>query len=115
MAGLGMVDSVIAMVGLSLLIGGATAVAWPLSNAVYSDILARMGKKQKHLMGMSSSMINLSFITGPVLAGLMANEIGEQKTMMWMGVLVALVALGLLFVTPKKLHLPQTDMAEWKD
>lgn len=115
MAGLGMIDSITAMVLLSLLIGGATAVAWPLSNAVYSDILARMGKEQKHLMGMSSSMINLSFITGPVLAGLLANEIGEQKTMMWMGVFVAIVALGLLFVTPKKLHVPQHQMAEWKD
>jgi MFS family permease len=74
-----------------------------------------MGKEQKHLMGMSSSMVNLSYITGPVVAGFLANSIGEQKTMMWVGIFVATIALVLLFVTPKKLKLPQMEMAEWKD
>jgi len=115
MALLGNVDSIVAMVLIAFLIGVMTSVAWPLSNAVYSDILARMGKEQKHLMGMSSSMINLSYITGPVIAGLLANNIGEQKTMMWMGVFVAILAVILLLVTPKKLKLPQTEISEWKD
>lgn len=115
MAGMGMVNSIVAMVGLSLLIGGTTAVAWPLVNAVYSDILTRMGKEQKHLMGMSSSMVNLSFITGPVLAGLIANKMGEKMTMMFVGFFVTFIALILLFVTPRKLKLPQVEIAEWKD
>jgi MFS family permease len=115
MAGLGVISSTLGMVLMALLIGAMTSVAWPLSNAVYSDILARMGKEQKHLMGMSSSMVNLSYITGPVIAGFLANEIGEQKTMMWMGLFVSLIAIVLLFVTPKKLKLPQAEMAEWKD
>lgn len=115
MALLGNVDSIVAMVLIAFLIGVMTSVAWPLCNAVYSDILARMGKEQKHLMGMSSSMINLSYITGPVIAGLLANNIGEQKTMMWMGVFVAILAVILLLVTPKKLKLPQTEISEWKD
>jgi MFS family permease len=113
--GLGVVNSIAAMVVLALLIGVMTSVAWPLVNAVYSDILARMGKEQKHLMGMSSSMVNLSYITGPVIAGLLANTLGERKTMMWVGIFVSLIALILLFVTPKKLKLPQSVMAEWKD
>jgi MFS family permease len=115
MAGLGLVTSTAALVILALLIGVVTAVSWPLVNAVYSDILTRMGKEQKHLTGMSSSMVNLSYITGPVVAGFMANVIGEQKTMMYVGLFVTLVAFVLLFVTPKKLKLPQTEIAEWKD
>lgn len=115
MAGLGLVDSTVAMVLLALLIGSTAAVAWPLVNAVYSDIVTRMGKEQKHLMGMENSMVNLSYITGPVIAGLMANEIGEKRTMMYVGMFVAILALVLLFVTPKKLRLPQTEISEWKD
>jgi MFS family permease len=115
MAGLGLVSSVGAMVVMALLVGAMSAVAWPLVNAVYSDIMTRMGKEQKHVTGMANSMINLSYITGPVLTGIMANNIGEQKTMMWMGVFVALIAFILLFVTPKKLKLPQIEIAEWKD
>lgn len=115
MVGLGIFNSVIVMIVLALLVGAMMSIAWPLSSAVYSDILARMGKEQKHLMGMSSSMVNLSYITGPVVAGLLASVLGEKMTMMWIGVFVATVALVLLFVTPKKLRLPQTEMAEWKD
>jgi MFS family permease len=115
MAGLGLISSTLAMVLLALLIGAMTAVAWPLVNAVYSDILTRMGKEQKHMMGMASSMVNLSYITGPVIAGLLANTLGEKMTMMWVGIFVSFIALILLFVTPKKLKLPQAEMAEWKD
>lgn len=112
---LGIVNSAGVTVLMALLIGMATAVAWPLVNAVYSDILARMGKEQKHLTGMSSSMINLSYITGPVIAGLTAQLIGERKTMMCVGLFVILMALVLLVVTPKKIRLPQSEIAEWKE
>jgi len=115
MAAIGFVDSPAAIVFLALLVGVMISMAWTLVSAVYSDILARMGKEQKHLMGMSSSMTNLAYITGPVMAGVMANSIGEKQTMMWIGAAVALAAFVLLFVTPKKLKLPQTEMAEWKD
>jgi MFS family permease len=115
MAGLGLVSVTMELVILALLIGIVSSFAWPMVNAVYSDILARMGREQKHMTGMASSMVNLSYITGPVIAGFAANRIGEQKTMMWMGVFVSLVAVILLIVTPRKLKLPQTEMAEWKD
>lgn len=112
---LGFFESPATMVVLAFLVGSMAAIAWPLVNAVYSDILVRMGKEQKHLTGMASSMINLSYITGPVIAGLLANEIGEKKTMMFVGMFVAFVAFILLFVTPKKLKLPQVEITEWKD
>jgi MFS family permease len=115
MAILGMINSTLGMVLTAFLIGAMTSVAWPLTNAVYSDILARMGKEQKHLMGMSNSMGNLSYITGPVIAGFLAGKIGEQKTMMWVGIMVVVSAVILLFVTPRKLRLPQSEMMEWKD
>lgn len=115
MIGLGLFDSEVAMIALAFLIGSMAAIAWPLVNAVYSDILVRMGKEQKHLTGMASSMINLSYITGPVIAGILANEIGEKKTMMFVGIFVTVIALVLLFVTPRKLKLPQTEISEWKD
>ncbi|HOX96542.1 MAG TPA: MFS transporter [Candidatus Woesebacteria bacterium] len=111
---LGFLTSAATMVFFAFLIGMMIAIAWPLVNAVYSDILARMGKEQKHLTGMSSSMVNLSYITGPVVAGLMSNAIGEQKTMMYIGMFIMVAALLLLLVTPRKLKLPQAEIAEWK-
>jgi len=115
MAGLGLASTTTELVILALLIGIVSSVAWPMVNAVYSDILTRMGREQKHMTGMASSMVNLSYITGPVIAGFLAGIIGEQKTMMWVGIFVSLIAVILLMVTPRKLKLPQVEMAEWKD
>jgi MFS family permease len=115
MAGLGLASTAMELVILALLVGVVSSIAWPLVNAVYSDILTRMGREQKHMTGMAGSMVNLSYITGPVIAGYMANKIGEQATMTWVGIFVFLVAVVLLLVTPRKLKLPQTEITSWKE
>ena len=112
--GLGLDGGPVIMVLLALAIGVVTSIAWPMVDAVYSDICARMGKEERHMMGLSSSTVNLSYITGPVAAGFLASRIGEAKTMMWIGVFVALVAVTLLFVTPLKLRLPQKEIKSWE-
>lgn len=110
----GITSSVEVLILISLLIGATTSVAWPLVDAVYSDISNRMGKEQKHMMGLSSSTVNLSYIIGPVVAGLFSSKIGEPKTMMTMGIFVLVVSVILLLITPKKLKLPQKEMKTWE-
>ena len=113
MIGFGLTNSVFVLIAISFLIGVLTSVAWPLVDAVYSDISNRMGREQKHMMGLSSSTVNMSYITGPVIAGYIAQNIGESKTMMWVGVFVVLVSVVLLLVTPKKLRLPKKEIETW--
>jgi len=112
--GLGMNGSTLIMVGLALMIGVASAIAWPLVDAVYSDIQNRMGREQKHVIGISSSTVNLSYITGPVVAGFLSSKIGEEKTLMIIGLFVVIVSVILLIVTPKKLRLPQNEIKKWE-
>lgn len=112
---LGFKESLYVMLLLSFLIGISLSIAWPMVDAVYSDILARMGKERKHMIGLSSSTVSVAYIAGPVTAGFIASLVGERMTFAVVGVLVVLVAIILLFVTPKKLRLPQVEMAEWKD
>lgn len=112
--GLGLGGSVCWLVFLSLLIGVATSFSWPLVEAVYSDILSRMGREQKHMMGLSNSTYNVSYIIGPVIAGLLSNSIGEIGTMKYLGIMVVFVSVILLVVTPKKLKLPQSEIKQWK-
>jgi MFS family permease len=109
----GVTGSVYVLILVAFIIGILTAVAWPLVDAVYSDISSRMGREQKHMMGLSSSTVNLSYITGPVIAGLLASRVGEARTMMYIGIFVVLISIILLMVTPKKLKLPQKDIAQW--
>ncbi len=90
------------------------SVTYPLTDAVYSDIVSRMGRERKHLIGLSSSMISLAYIVGPVLAGIITSQVGERSTFVTMGVMMSVVSLFLLVVTPKKLKLPQQEIETWE-
>lgn len=90
------------------------SVSYPLIDAVYSDIVSRMGRERKHLIGLSASMISLSYIVGPVLAGWIASQVGESMTFVVMGVAMAAVSIMLLILTPRKLRLPQVEIASWE-
>jgi len=98
---------------LVLLIATSLSVTYPMVDAVYSDILARMGRKRKHLIGLSNSTISISYIIGPSLAGYVAEQIGEKLTFSVLGILTFFVAAFLFFTTPKKLHLPQRIIKMW--
>ena len=89
------------------------STAFPLTDAVYSDIVARMGRERKHLIGLSRSTISIAYIVGPVFAGFIAGIAGERLTFSLVGVIVIAVSAILLFTTPRKLKLPQTDLQKW--
>lgn len=115
LACLGFGESVLLLLSLSFLTGVALAIAWPMVDAVYSDILARMGTERKHMVGLSSSTTSLAYIIGPVTAGFISSRVGERLTFVVIGVTVFMIAIILLIVTPRKLRLPQNEIAEWKD
>lgn len=112
---LGLREGLWSMLLLSFLTGVALSVAWPMVDAVYSDILARMGTERKHMVGLSSSTTSLAYIIGPITAGFISSRVGERMTFVVMGALTVVVAIVLLFSTPRKLRLPQAEMSEWKD
>lgn len=89
------------------------AIALPLVEAVYSDVIARMGIERKHLVGLSASAISLAYIIGPAISGLIANYLQEKNTIAAIGIIAAIVSLVLLFITPKKLRLPESEIAKW--
>lgn len=95
------------------LASSALAICYPLLEGVYTDILGRLGSEKKDMIGLTGSVINLSYIIWPVFAGLIASKVGERLTFFWLGVIVLTVSIILLLVTPKKLKLPQTEIKTW--
>ena len=112
---LGITDSLWLLLLASLATGVMLSVAWPMMEAVYSDIVARMGRERKHMMGLSNSTTSVAYIIGPVTAGWLASQMGERMTFVVIGLGTVVIATILLFVTPKKLKLPQAEIQEWKD
>lgn len=88
-------------------------LSWPLVDAVYSDFAVRMKKGRKHMIGMSSSTLSLAYIIGPILAGSLAGHVGEVESFAWIGGGVMVVAGVLLFITPRKIRLPEKDIETW--
>jgi MFS family permease len=94
----------------SLMLG----VTYPLIDAVYSDIVARMGRERKHLVGLSNSTSSLAYIIGPIIAGLITRFVGSKLTFVVAGIATLIIAIILMFITPKKLKLPQTEIKTWE-
>lgn len=92
----------------------ALSVCYPLLEGVYTDIVARMGKEKNDLIGLTSSVVNVSYIIWPPVVGVVAGVIGERLTFSFVGILVVIVSVVLLFVTPKKLRLPQEEIKTWE-
>lgn len=91
----------------------ALSICYPLIEGVYSDVVARMGKERKEMIGLTSSVVNISYVVWPPIAGLITSRVGERMTFGVVGAMTVLVAVILLFVTPKKLRLPQEEIKSW--
>jgi MFS family permease len=89
-------------------------LAWPLLDAVYTDLMDRMGREQVHMMGLRSASYSLAFVVGPIFCGWLATEVGELSSFVYMGWIMVAVSLTLLMVTPRKLNLPQQQIQTWE-
>jgi MFS family permease len=106
-------DAIYWQLSMVLLASAALSICYPLLEGVYTDIVARMGKEKKDMIGLTSSVVNVSYVIWPPVVGVVAGLIGERLTFSFVGVLVVVVSLILLFVTPKKLRLPQKEINKW--
>jgi len=112
--GLAVSNTIYWQLSMVLLSSAALSICYPLLDGVYTDIVARMGKEKKDLIGLTSSVVNVSYVVWPPVVGVVAGLIGERLTFSFVGGLVVVVAVILLFVTPKKLRLPQTEIKTWE-
>lgn len=90
------------------------SISYPLLEGVYTDILVRMGKEKKEMIGLTSSIVNIAYVVWPPIAGFLAMKVGERMTFSLVGAMTVVVAVILLFVTPKKLRLPQEEIRTWE-
>ena len=114
LAAIGFSGSIPWQLAIICLSSSALAVCYPLLGAVYSDLISRMGSEKKDMIGLTNSVTNLSYIIWPTFAGIITASVGERMTFSYLGIGVFVVAVILLFVTPRKLKLPQTEIHTWE-
>ena len=113
LAGIGISENLSWQLAVVCLSSCALAISYPLLGGVYSDIISRMGKEKKDMIGLTNSVTNLSYIIWPVFAGIISSIVGERMTFSYLGIGVFVIGIILLFVTPKKLYLPQEEIKSW--
>jgi hypothetical protein len=89
------------------------SVVFPLAEGVYTDLVARLGKEKSHMIGLTSSVVNVAYVIWPPIAGWLAFRIGARLTFVVVGILTVIISLLLLLITPKKLKLPQKEIKTW--
>lgn len=111
---LGLREEIIWLLSLVFISSALLAVFYPLIEGVYSDIVGRMGREKRHLIGFSSAAVSVAYIIGPVLSGFITSRVGERMTFSYLGAFIVAVAIILLLTTPKKLKLPQEEIKTWE-
>lgn len=83
----------------------------PQIYAAIEDYIERLGHSSNALIGLENSTTSFAFIVGPIFAGALADHFGDQTTFSVVGAILAIVSILALLVVPKKIHLPQHDLA----
>ncbi len=86
------------------------AFAYPLNNAVFSDLGARLGKEKNHLFGMMNAIGSLAFIVIPIALGILSDSYGYIYAFAFTGAFSMIAGIVLIIKTPKKIRLPQKEI-----
>lgn len=87
------------------------AFASPLNEAVYSDLIDRVGAdKQLHLLGLAKANSSAAYIVTPIVVGFLADQTGYHMTFALVGLFAVFVAVFLLIISPRKIHLPEAEI-----
>lgn len=107
----GFVTSTPAILVLVLLSSMGSAITFPEIEATYEDYMHRLGKSGDVVVGMESSASSVAYIIGPIIAGGIGSLLGYPKTFSVLGGLLVVISLLALVIVPRKVRLPQQEIA----
>jgi MFS family permease len=80
------------------------SLAWPALRAAFADYIQETGKYEREIEGLEDLYTNIGYVIGPVVAGVLADLVGNSKTFSVLGVMGVLAAVYLFKITPKKIN-----------
>jgi MFS family permease len=107
---MGVVQNEIAILTAVFVASSFLAISWPEVNATFEDYVSRLGKTGNEFIGLQSSIISLSYIVGPIIAGGIASLVGNQLAFAVVGGFLVLTSIFSLIIVPRKIHMPQKEL-----
>lgn len=83
------------------------AAAWPSINGAYADYISETPVAEHEIEGIGALSSNIGYIIGPMVAGIIADMVGNAQAFSILGVFNVAIAFILIFITPKKINIPQ--------
>lgn len=79
------------------------AFSWPSIDGAYADYISESIKYEKEIEGIQDFSTNFGYVVGPILAGFLADKVGNMSSFAYLGFASIIVALLLLQFTPKSI------------
>lgn len=95
-----------ALIVLDIFVASLLAsIAWPAINGAYADYISETAQYEKEIAGLEDFYTNIGFVIGPVIAGLLADTLGNAGAFSIMGLIGMILAIILLCITPKSINI----------
>ena len=92
----------------SLFIG----IAIPELKATFEDYVSRLRNNDNEMIGLQGSATSFAYIIGPLMATFIATLVGFKNAFALLGLGLVIISIFLLFFTPKKIRMPQKELAK---
>lgn len=99
-------------VGVMALAGCFAGLILTESEAIFEDYVARLHRFSSEMIGLVRSASSLGYIVGPLVAGLLAEVLGTERTLAVIGLLPGIVGIFAYFKMRGKTRLPQQHLEE---
>src|SRR3989344_379286 len=80
------------------------AIAWPSINGAYADYISEALSYESEIKALEDFFANLGYIIGPIMAGVLADNFGNENAFLFLGVTGAIIAFILWRKTPKQIN-----------
>ncbi len=99
-------------VGVMALAGCFAGLIVTESEAIFEDYVARLHRFSSEMIGLVRSASSLGYIIGPLVAGLLAEVLGIERTLAVIGLLPGIAGIFAYFKMRGKTRLPQQQLEE---
>ncbi len=100
---IGFMKSPIVLLATVFLSSMINSIAWPAIKGAYADYICEAQAVETEIEGLGDFALNIGYVLGPILAGLLAGLFGNSYSFSILGGFSVLVTVILLIATPKKI------------